>query len=540
MIKFDFIEDKEFTGILDNLISCLLPHDNYNGDYFAEILDSITKLVRIDEMSCSYEVLMTVLTKMRTITVVHQEYRPRLDRAQFDIFLGSSIPDYIDNDSRKVTSWLADLGVMVNLEIPKDLDTAKSTLYQASMELYDTCFQLQIDSSSYPALLVSLKDAFKTNAIMEGQMVQRKILSNGIWIGRRNFKGSDDWLDYTTSYSNEIRTRLNDTLNDNLTILDSLDKAEQLLQKNKDQSISLGNYGIPELDDYTPMLRHRLVVLVAQTNTGKTIEACNLASTLLIEGRRVVFMCGESLDNQITNRILPSYIKKTRGLYVSETQILGREEMSEEQHRLVRVALKEITESGNLIFNKTFTYDNVGQELRELYAAKPFDAVFIDHSAALSKAPGSKLFGEKDCIDQEAIQLREFKLAYPVYIFVTSHPSSDASKELTKLKRVESDSPTRSSGVLSKEADELFVLYKTPELDKQDKVGMQICKRRLARCPRNHIFLKADYAAQMFNYSDKDQAMDDSIVQREKIIGDIERGEEVSEEEFNFNIFDEE
>lgn len=541
MIKFDFIEDKEFTGIIDNLVSCLLPHENYNGDYFIEVLDSLTKFVKITEMTCQYELLLSVLDKMRTITVMHKEYRPKLDRNQFDIFLGSSIPDYLDTHGREVSNWMSDLGELVNLDIPKDVDSAKSFLYKASIELYDTCFSLAVDSSSYPALLISLRSAFKNNAIIEGQMVQRKILNNGVWIGRKNYKGSEDWLDYTSRYAAEIRERLNDNLDENTMLLNNLSQAEQLLEKNKAQSISLGNYGIPELDDATPMLRHRLVVLVAQTNTGKTLESCNLASTLLIANRRVVFMCGESLDNQIMNKILPSYIKKTRGLYVSETQILGIEEMSEEQHRLVRVALNEITESGNLIFRRTFTYDNVGQELRDMYLANPFDAVFIDHSAALSKAPGSKLFFEKDCIDEEAKQLRDFKLDYPVFIFVTSHPSSDASKELTKLKRVESDSPTRSSGVLSKEADELFVMYKTPELDKQDKVGVQVCKRRLARCPRNHIFLKADYTASMFNYNEKDQALDDSLVQKENLIKQIESTNSIDEDsEFNFNIFDEE
>lgn len=538
MINFDFIEDNEFTNIVDNLISCLLPHEKYDGKYFTETLEVLTRFVHIDEMPCHYGVLVTVLDKMRKIVVQHSDYTPKLDRSQFDMFLGAGLNDYVDVNSRKITDWMSDMGELVNLDIPKDLEDTKTFIYQHAMELYDNCYQLEIESSSYPALVVALREAFKENAIIQGQIVQRHILSKGVFIGKRKYRGHDDYLEYSTSYLSEIQYRLSEQLDENTVVLDDLSKAEKMIEKNRQQSQVLCNYGIPELDDVTPMLRYRLVVLVAAENTGKTIYSCDLVSSLLVAGRKVVYMCGESPDNQILNKIIPSYIRKTTGLFVSETQCMGTGETTPEHERLIRVAMKEIVESGNLIFRESFTYDNVGQELRDLYQVDPFDAVIVDHSAALMKAPGSKLYTEKDCIDSETIQLREFKKKYPVFVFVDSHPSSDASKELVKLKRVDSTSPTRSTGLLSKEADELFIMYTTDELAKQSKVGIQIKKRRMAKVPRNHVYLKVDYVSLTFRYSDEDQEVSESIVKKEQLINEIENSEAVNEDAFDFNILD--
>lgn len=538
MIKFDFSGDKEFTDVVDSMISCSLPHNNYDGRYFSEVLDSITKYIHIDEMTCEYDLLMTVLNNMRKIIVLQEGYEPKLTRDALDKFLSSGIPDYVDVKYKEVIDWMSDLGEIVNLSIEKDLERTKSLLYQTTMDLYDTCYNIEYESNNYPTLVITLREAFKSNAIIEGQRIQRKILSNGMRIGRKIYKGLDDFIEYNLGFLQEIQFRLIDGENKDTLILDDLAKAKEIMDKNKQQSQVLCKYGLPELDDFTPMLRHRLVVLVAPENTGKTIYSADIASSLLVEGRTVVYMCGESPNNQILNKILPSYIKKKYGKFVSETECMGIEECSPEAERLIRIATTEIVTSGNLIFRDSFTYDNCGEELRDLYKSKKFDAVIIDHSAAMMKAPGSKLWGEKECIDEATIQLREFKKQFPVYVFITSHPSSDASKELVKLKRVESNSPTRSSGLLSKEADELLVMYTTDELSKQNKVGIQVKKRRMARVPRKHIYLKVDYISLTFKYNDEDQAVTDSLVSKESLISEIENGNADNSNEFDFDILE--
>lgn len=538
MIKFDFQDDAEFIETVNSMISCLLPHENYNGKYFSDILEKLLGFVRIEEMPCHYGVLTTVLESMKKIVVLDEDFTPSLDRASFDRFLGAGIQDYIDVNSREVTTWLTGIGEVLNLDIPKDNERAKEVLYSMSMELYETCLNLSIDTSSYPTLILTMREAFKANAIMEGQIVLRNILGKGLWVGKKKYKGLDDFLSYSLEYINEIRYRLDEEGDDNTIVLDDLSKAKKIMDMNKQQSQALGKYGIPEMDDFTPMLRHRLVVIAATENTGKTLFSTHLTATLLLEGKTVVYMCGEAPENQILNKILPSYIFRKYGKFISETQCMGSEEIDPEHDRLIKIAMKEIVESGNFIFRGSFTYDDCGQELIDLYQKKKFDAVFIDHSASMVRAPGSKLFSEKDCIDCAAVQLRNFKKKFPVFVCVTSHPSFEAAKEIEKFKCIKTASPTRSSGVLSKEADEVFFMYRTEELNKQNKIAFQITKRRLARVPINHIYLKVNYVSYMFNYNDEDQSNDESLVKKERLIEEINNFNQATDSDFDFDILE--
>lgn len=55
--------------------------------------------------------------------------------------------------------------------------------------------------------------------------------------------------------------------------VDSVDKASTLLNSLKDRFIPIAKYGIPEIDgegefEGTPILRHRLVVVVGNENIG--------------------------------------------------------------------------------------------------------------------------------------------------------------------------------------------------------------------------------------------------------------------------------
>lgn len=540
-LSFDF-ESESLTDSLDNLISCLLPHENYDGKFLGDILTGLDTLIKTEEMPCQYEILLNIFNKMRRIKVTYDDYIPVLERNQYDLFLTSGIPDYVDVNRFKVISWVGSKGESVNLDIATDVERARSILYQNCMELYDKCFSLKNSSDNFTALFVGLSMAIKENALMQGIMIQREILSNGYREGRKLYRGVDDALEFSSSYTLEIEHRIREFGQSRTTvILDDEEKFINIRKKNKVLTEVLGKYDIPELDDGIPMIRSRYVVLVAPQNTGKTVYSCDRTSTLLLNGKRVVYMCGETPDNQIINKILPSYINKKFGMYVSEAMCSGIEPCTEEAERLINVASREIWSSGNLVLQQYFTYDNIYKELEDLYKREKFDAVIIDHSFSLRSAPNTKLKDVKSKIDECTVQLRCFKNDYPVFILETSHPSSQAGKELRKYNAVlYDDSPTKGSGDPTKEADDLYIMYTSPELEKQHKVGLQVYKRRSCSKPSTHIYMTLDILTQRFIYNPDEQDVAEGVSKTDAVISQIMDSNTSDDiDEIEEDIFDE-
>ena len=84
--------------------------------------------------------------------------------------------------------------------------------------------------------------------------------------------------------------------------VDSVDKASTLLNSLKDRFIPIAKYGIPEIDgegefEGTPILRHRLVVVVGNENIGKSMFGKDTATNIMLAGGRVVYMCGENVKS---------------------------------------------------------------------------------------------------------------------------------------------------------------------------------------------------------------------------------------------------
>lgn len=552
MIKLDWINDTELIDVTDKLFSICLPHKNFAQESFIDTISNIETYVEEQEFDIPHRILMNVFKKYYNLMIMSERFKPILSRGDLDRILTTSLVQYMDSNRKVVSEYLNNYSDNVNMEIPEQSERYTSFIYSKVMDLYDRCFALEQDPNNLSSLIIPFKETVKVNAVTEIQKFLTQVLITGAWLDGKYYKGTDDYIYLSSTMISDLSFRFVEEDDDeNILFLDDISKVKLLREKSYRGSEKLCDYGIPLIDDYTPMLPHRLVVFCAKENTGKTIYSCYLAAKLILNGKRVVYMCGESQKYEVMNKILCSYISQKYDMIVSEAQIRGIEEVSEEHIRLINLASLELTESKCLIMINHLSYDKCNVELAEMYSKYKFQAVIVDHSCSLEDSPNAKYKNDEDRVKDLAVNLRKFKKKFPVCVMVDSHLSSAAQAELEKFINSNSiatnrqgakSSPTRSSGVLSKEADEIFVLYNTDLLTKQSLIGIQVFKRRIYTAPRYHIYLKVNYPGLLFEYRDEDQITSNDNETKSSVLADVanEIREDEDEDDFDISLLDDE
>lgn len=531
MLNIDVLKDESLQGVLEKFISSLLPHPKYNPSGFIGILDSVFRLISLEEFSMEYYIMFKSLNELGKIRRVISTYLPTLSREIFEGIVESSIQDTITSPSMRVEEWLAFEGYNHNLEVETTKTLACNKLYERSLELFDRCFALEENTDTIPNQLITLKSAFIGHIGMQSIHSQVKIIQGTLKVGRRVYSGFNGWMEYSANVNAELKDRIDQSSgeNSNLLILNSPDKLNVLLEELAETHSVIADYGIPELDDFTPILRHRFVVVVGMENIGKSKWCIDKAINIILAGGKVAYMCGETMRGEILSFLMVTYVYKKYDKVVLPEHIQDSTDCPEDVKLDIRLALAEVIESGAFSFIETLSYVNLYDQLLSIREESGFDGIFIDHSLALK--------GAKDLdnpIGDLALDCRRFKRDHPVYICVASHPSSEAKKLLSTNKPM-TTSPTRGSTVLGEEADEVFILRDTPSLQKQNLIELEAYKRRGPKIV-NRIVLQKKFKVNAFVYDKSLQASEGNLSSSaEDLLQQVESlyGEE---EEDLFNI----
>lgn len=529
MLIVDIQQDTLLQENLNKVLSGLLPHKNYNPDLFPDILRVLTSLIEPEEMYGEYYTLVETLQKIRDIKHSIKSYKPRLTKDALISTLIANVPDLVRNEKVNITKLLEMEGHETNIDIERNFENACNLLYTRTLELYEDCYDLEISSEEAIGYITSLKSAFITHVAQESLKIQAQVLKSSVKVGRKLLAGPQDWLDYVASIHHIINNRL-DEEDERVLKLDSMEKSDRLMERLQATNIPLADYGIPIIDDATPMLRHRLVLLVAKEGTGKTMLAVNWTINLLLNKRKVLFMCGENNFEKIQPLFISNYIYKKYGMHVTPSDIGNMEELPHDIRRLVNIARAEIMESGCIKLIKYFNYYSLYDELVAEYDKEAFDAVIIDHTYAL-RGGGP----EYDRIGALSRDMRQFKNDYPVFNLVLSHLSSTAKEAITRDNRVET-APTKGNGTLAGEADEIFILSDTADLAKKGLLRIQNYKRRDAEKVENYMILKKKFNVCSFIWDDKLQNGVDSselgVQELENVYGEIDGDDEYDDDDF--------
>lgn len=524
MIKIDLLHDEELQNAINSFISAMLPHSKYSPEYFTQNLNTILKYIHLDEMQMEYGMIVKVLSDLNKIKASLPNYQPSLTKDTLEKILETSLLDAVVRPELGVQEWLDYEGVGSDLSNEKTRMEASQKLYQRTMELYELCWELEQDSAEAINGELELKAAFVGHVAIQTITTQTAIIQHGARVGRKRLRGFQDWFDYNKAVNADLESRLSEA-NDTSVVLSDVASSLGLLRKLNEFWQPIANYGIPPLDARTPILGHRLIVIVGGENIGKTRMAIDQSVNVLLAGGKVVYMCGEAQPARVYADILINYIYKKHGVKLLPQHLSTPEECPQEIQMIISMAIDEVVTKQALIFTEAFNYATVYEEMVSLYEQHHFDAVVIDHSCALKGTYGGGSLKEK--VDKLSDSCRKFKYKYPVAVIVTSHPSSVAKEQLRKGLPIDG-SPTRESQNLSTDADEVFVLRDNPVLRKQELIQLENTKRRDASVLTQAVILRKHFDVSHLEYVEALQAPEEvSALEKQEALRVID--EEFSE-----------
>lgn len=474
-------KDEQLCSTLNHVYSGLLPHDRYEPETFGMLFPTMQTVLPMESVRGIHYIFYVVFSKYNSLqtAVNSQSFKVNISRERFSNTLSFNLPDLILEPQLQVAEIMNEEGKSGDITIPSIQEEAMGVVYSKAMELYDECFDWRETYEDAMAHLVDLRDAIKMNIIETGMQMQRAIMSTGLKYGRRTYRGTAGWLDFSQQLVREV-SELDAPTSEDLAC-EGLDILPRIETHHQEISSSLADYGIPQLDDRTPMLRHRLVVIVAKENTGKTQVVTHLIASLIMQGVKPYLACGETQTESMFMRIVSSYIYQRYGQYFGADCLdgAGFEELDDEDKQIVRSAKAKVASSG-LILSNSLEYDNVLPTFTDAYR-RGCEAFFVDHTQTLRGRKGRKI---SELVTMLALDCREFKREYPVYVCLTSQPSTNLKDILQKDQTKDiQQSPTAQSSTPSQEADELFILNSNDYYAKQNILQWIVFKRRDAPKP---------------------------------------------------------
>lgn len=503
-MEIDF-KDEALTDCLNCIISGLLPHENYEPSSFSLLYPTLKTVLGTADTRGLYYAVYLIFDKYTSlaISLPRGSFEIRITRERFANAIENNLPDLILEPKLDVVSLMAEEGKSADLNIPTVQQEVMGVVYEKLMALYDDCYNLKQAYDDAMSRVVDLKDILKANIIETGMGLQRAIMSVGQKVGRRYYRGPQGWLEFVQNLSRTVsemeRADDGDLECNGIEYVNVLDQSTQELHE------PLANYGIPQLDDFTPMLKHRLVVMVARENTGKTQVVIHLIASLIRAGIKPFFACGEAPQELMFSCIVSSYIYQEYGMYF-ETHYLsgeGYDRLSAEDKQVVNTAKARVASSG-LVISNNLEYDNVVSKVVHYYN-KGCEAFFFDHTQSLRGRKGRKI---GDLVTGLALDCRELKNELPIYICLTSQPSTGLKDLLQKDQLTDMQlSPTAQSATPSQEADELFILSENEYLKTQGLLSWITYKRRGAQRPKPFYILK-HFNVSAFEYDPKYQGVE--------------------------------
>lgn len=513
-----FVDIDSDTGLneaLDKVLSGCLPHKNYEPKLFNHIVNRVTLLFSEDEFSTKYFVFMQALNNLVKVSSVVSGFSPNFSRLNLELSLKNSVFEIINNPIVGMSDWLERNGLDSDMNIPRVSELAANKLFHMCMEYYDKLYEMANSSNDSLTLMPVLMESVRTNLIQGCVRTQVTILNSNFRWGRNTYSGSQGWIDFTD--------RFKIYLNNRLSVLDNLDKLvnsstieEQMRMRKvaKDLYKPLFNVGLKPIDEQTPITQHSYFVIVGEEGLGKTQLALHMANSLILEGKDVVYMNGESRPELLNTRLESNYLFRTTGYKVSSDIIPFIDEYEEDLQKVVNAAtLDRIKPSnGGLFYNDQFSYQNFEAEVDAIMEQYPkTGAIIIDHSGLLKSIDKFSKKSTSEIMSDWSRIVIKVKNKYPISIIVLSHPGSEAKGAINKGKRPDKN-PTAGTGQISKDADYVLILSQTPELKSRSLISFAFNKVRNFSSGIKPFLIKTEFGYGAFIYDESLQAYDNTNV----------------------------
>lgn len=527
MIEFNF-EEQTINDATRGIISAMLPHENYRSSYFSECAEVLRKAFNPLELPVPFRILTNICDSFYRIKLSVTEDEGgselKIERNVIEDYMNASLLDYIKSNLKDVQDWIQDEVDVPSLATAQGLHQATSAVGSAVLDLYDECLEMAKDSSQISILKSILLEAIKDNASRSYVIAIKEIMTTGHKSGRRMYHGADDMREFSLRFFAELKDKVS-SAESKIVSFDNLEIFEKMDKENEASSEVLGEYGVLNMDDLTPLLPHRLDVLVGEPNIGKTSFAIQIANSVTSKGFKCAYVSGESTSSKIRDKYQSNYIYRNLGGYVNSRAIGKLDPVCEETQRFINISNLKIAKEGRFFTLPAITYEHTYEDLKNIYEQTGARVIIIDHTLSMRHDRSAQSYGtsRKDSYDDFCYDLRDFKNDYPVCIIILSHPSNDAIADLKRFGRIQSDTnSTKYTSIFRGEADNILFMYKSDAMRANDTIGIGVQKRRDATPPTVDTVLKVGYDTNSFEYDPELQPVSNDQISKEKALESLD------------------
>lgn len=490
----DYKINNEQQDTFDIILSGILPHENCDPVIASNILKELNKFLLMKDLYGTYYVFWKILKNLDVINLYRSGYTGVFNEDILEKSLQISLNDLIQRNAFDAERFFADYGQAFNLQIPSEKKDAMDYAYTAIMNKYSELYNMKIPSPEALANVSVLLNDMKHSMAALAVSLQSQVLMDGVFYNGREYQGYDAWVSFGIMISNEIQSRFTrGTLSKrhNFSIVSNYEDSLIFDKENERNVRPLWYMGFEPVDNRLPIRTHDIVTIVADEGTGKTRMMVDQAYKAMLAGNNVVFACGETDEYKIKKSIEARHLWTlyNRQLTVSEVAdptripIEDESEREELQNMIISSAidLYDNPKIGKLTFIQSLVYETVEEQLREEHKHYKFDAVFIDHVAALdytgNYVNGERLGSMNERITHlykvEDVLGKELDVAF----INASHTNNDTASALRRNKETGVRIGGQSAST-TKYASLVVLISQTSDMKQQDQIVLEYKKIR--------------------------------------------------------------
>lgn len=493
---FSFKITPELEETLDCIISCLLPHKNFNLVEAKGVIEELERTISVDECSGVYYIFLKALSRLSVARMYLAGTETILRREMFDHAVSGSISELILKPAFDAQAFFMAYGRTFELSVPAQFAEAASFAYTEAMNKYDELFDKAVATAEGLVWVNLLKQRMEEELTKKMLSTAANILVEGKNDDKSLRRGAAESRRFLSEALADVNQRITSIFTDLGsrtvgTTITSFNSSKQFDEKNRITVKDLYYTGIDPLDIQQPIRTQDIVTIVADEGVGKTRFAVDQAYKALMAGVNVLYICGETAQVKIKGAIEAAHIYNKYQLQLKLKEIEDPTtikdatlEQIEDISIKINAALVDLFENpayGKLTLMQSANYEEFEEQIRHCCDRAKIDLVVVDHVLALRSTGAFTTYGRlttkqmrvsylyecEDCL------VKECNLAF----LNTSHPSVETSTDLKQGR-----SPGARSGAASADSTKyssiVCVLNNTVELRKQDMVLMYITKLR--------------------------------------------------------------
>lgn len=496
MKHFKFKITADFEEAIDNIISCILPHENFDLEEAKSVIEEFSRTLPTAETTGAYFIFMKILERLSVTRLYLRNHISSLSRDVFEQAVMGGLRDIVLLDDFDSMTFFGSYGRNFDLSVPTQFEDAVSFAYSVLMEKYDELFAKAIPTEQGLAWITVLKQQMEYALTAKTLDLAATILTQGITQERRLIRGPEAARKFITDAIADVNARIETIFSERgnrfvETNITSLNASKLFDEKNNLETRDLYYMGIDPIDDVMPVRTQDIITIVADEGIGKTRFAIDQAYRALTSGNNVLYICGETAQKKIKKMIESMHCFNLYQIQLKWTEVEHPEKiagMTEDQleDTIVKInaALADLYENpkyGTPIFLQSACYESFAETIRSQNEKYNIDLVIVDHALALDSDGSYTTMGHLNTKQMRVSHLytcedklvKECNLAF----LNTIHPSVQTSSDLKAGKAPGPRSGAESSDS-TKYSSLVAVLNNNPELRKQDIVLMYLTKLR--------------------------------------------------------------